>query len=453
MVNSIRVSIATATVIATLFCGCGSYDNEGKNVVGKESFIVEKDTFKPIVDLPKEAIQAGFDAFAKESNTTAKRAILGIKSYKIHYNTTDDNGKSVKASGLITVPALTKEFLTAYKNNQIPGLDNPEHNDFTLSIVSDQHGTIFSRDKSPTIDIGPTKPNSLSTLFSSAALFMTVQPDYIGLGDSDIPHPFVLEKSLANATVDMIKASIAFANKAGLPINGQVFLSGYSEGGYATLAAAKEIEENQPDINLMAVAPMAGPYDMEKMGLIALSSPVMPFPPYLANVVHSYSEVYSDIDEKEIITDKYQPILSTIFDGDHNRSVAYISLPHVSSEEPNILEAQNPSKLFKSSIMSDYQNDENTPLRKRFKENSPIDWKPTVPMKLIHCTNDEVIPYKMSELAYNSFQKNGSSTVELTPIDGVTADPARYESVHGNCGVASYGVVIPWFVKVRKGEK
>jgi pimeloyl-ACP methyl ester carboxylesterase len=452
MIKQIKLSLLVSGVVMALFTGCG-YDNEDENIVGKDALIVSADTFKTIVDLPKEAIQAGFDAFAASTGTTANKALLGIKSYKIHYNTTDDNGKSVRTSGLITVPILTEAFITAYKNNQIPGLDNPKHDDFTLSIVSDQHGTIFSRDKSPTIDIGPTKPNTLSTLFSSAALFMTIQPDYIGLGDSNTTHPFVLEKSLANATVDMVRASIAFANKAGLPINGQVFLSGYSEGGYATLAAAKDIQKNHPEINLKAVAPMAGPYDMETMGTISLSSPVMPFPPYLADVVYSYSKVYSDVDEKKIITDKYQPILNTIFDGEHNATVAYISLPHVSQTEPDILVAQNPSTLFKSSIMSDYQNDENTPLRKRFKENSPIDWKPTMPMKLIHCTNDMIIPYKMSEIAYDSFQKQGSTTVELVPINGVTADAAKHESVHGNCAFAAYAQVVPWFASVRKGGK
>ena len=442
MVKRIKLSLVVSAVALALFTGCG-YDNEDENVVGA-NLILNANTFTPVIDLTKEQLQAGFDFVATESNTTAQTARLGIKSYKINYMTTDDNGKSVRTSGLITVPTLTKEFLDAYKADIIPGLNNSEKRDFSLSIVSDQHGTIFEDAKSPTLE----DPNKLSYIFSGAALFMTVQPDYIGFGDSNESHPFILEKSLANCTVDMIKASIAFANKAGLPINGQVFLSGYSEGGFATMAAAKEIQANHPDINLKAVAPMAGPYDMETLGSISVAAPVMPFPPYLAYVVHAYSEVYDDIDSKDIITNAYQPMLSTLFDTEHNRSAIYMALPNVYIGD----KSQSPDKLLQASLMSDYQNDKNTPLRKRFAENSPIDWKPTMPMKILHCKNDMVIPYKMSELAYASFMEQGANPdiVKLVPIDGVTAAGG---SVHGNCGLAAYAQVIPWFASIRRGEK
>jgi pimeloyl-ACP methyl ester carboxylesterase len=435
MVKQIKLSLLVSGVVMALITGCG-YDNEDKNIVG-DNLVITKNTFVPVAKFSKEAIQAGFTA-----THVPFPAQLGINSYKINYMTTDDNGNAVEASGLVTVPQLSKEFLVGFKALK--------KRDFSLSIVSDQHGTIFTDAEAPTKEISATKPNTLSTLFSAAALYMTVQPDYIGHGDSKGEHPFILEKSLANSTVDMIEAAIAFANKAGLPINGQVFLSGYSEGGYATLAAAKEIQQHHPDIELKAVAPMAGPYDLESIGLGAISAPMMAFPPYLAYVVHSYDKSYKDVSAKDIIVDKYQPILNTIFDGEHNSSVAYISLPNVLTGGQD---GQTPDKLFKSTFMSSYQNDKTQPLRKHFAENSPIDWKPTVSMKLVHCTNDNIIPYEMSQLAYKSFKAKGSTSVELVPIDTVTADKTKHETVHGNCARAAYGVVIPWFNDIREGKK
>ncbi len=438
MVKEIKLTLISGVVALTLLSGCGGYDNENKNVVGS-NLILSQETFKPIVDVPKAAIQAGLNA-----QGAGQQALLGIKSYKINYKTTDAHGKEIVASGLITIPAITPQFMAAYKK------DNNGSN-FSLSIVSDQHGTIFTKAEAPTAEALAThRPNALATMFSGVAGFMTVQPDYPGYGDSNVSHPFILEKPLANSTVDMIEAAIAFANKAGLPINGQVFLSGYSEGGYATMAAAKEIQEHHPEIHLMAVAPMAGPYDLEKIGLGVFSQPVMAFPPYLAYVIKAYSDTYDDVKLSDIIVDKYLPVVKTVFDGEHNATVAYVSLPNILSGNPS---DQAPDKLFKASFMSDYQNDPNDPLRKHFIENSPINWKPAVPMKLLHCTNDEIIPYAMSQIAYQAFTKQGAKSVELVPIEGVTADVTKQETVHGNCAPVAYSKVIPWFAQIRKGEK
>ncbi|RUM66628.1 MAG: hypothetical protein DSZ05_04025 [Sulfurospirillum sp.] len=437
MVQRVKLTLISGVVALTLFSGCGGYDNENKNVVGS-NLILSQATLTPVVDVPKAVIQAGLDA-----QGSTQHALLGVKSYKIDYRTKDAKGNNVVASGLITIPAITPDFMAAYK--QKTGTD------FSLSIVSDQHGTIFTKAEAPTAKAEATHmPNALSAAFSGVAGFMTVQPDYLGYGDSNTSHPFILEKPLANTTVDMIKAAIAFANKAGLPINGQVFLSGYSEGGYATMAAAKEIQEHHPEIHLMAVAPMAGPYDLEKIGLGAISAPVMAFPPYLAFVIKAYSDAYDDVKLSDIIVDQYLPTVKSLFDGEHNATVAYVSLPNMLSGNPA---DQAPGKLFKASFMSNYQNDANYPLRKHFKENSPIDWKPAIPMKLLHCTNDEIIPYGMSQIAYQKFTAAGATSVELVPIDSVTADPAKHETVHGKCAPVAYSQVIPWFDKIRKGEK
>ncbi len=437
MIKEVKTALFSAMTAVVLLGGCGGYDNENENVVGS-NLVLTPDTFKPVVTVTKEQIQAGLDAAG-----SGQQALLGLKSYVINYKTRDEHGKEVVASGLLTIPDISPQFMKAYKAKT--------GTDFSLSIVSDQHGTIFLNSEAPSVAAKSSHmPNDLATAYSAVAGFMTLQPDYIGYGASaDHPHPFVLEKSLANSTVDMIEAAIAFANKAGLPINGQVFLSGYSEGGYATMAAAKEIQEHHPEIHLMAVAPMAGPYDMEKMALGAISQPVMAFPPYLAFVIKAYADTYEDVNLSDVIVEKYQPVVNTIFDGEHNTTVAYLSLPNmVQTHNPA---DQAPDKLFKSSFMSDYQNDPNLPLRKHFKENSPIDWKPQMPMKLIHCKNDDIIPFAMSQIAYQAFVNQGATNVEIVPIEGVQATPPA--TIHGACAKAAYPQVIQWFDTVRKGGK
>jgi len=419
--------------ISVFFSGCGTSGNEGSNSVG-DNLVVTDTTYTPVVDLSKDTVQAMYDYQAQQSGTPALTASVGIKSYKIDYKTTDESGNEVIASGLVTIPVLTPEFLAYIKQST--------GRDFTLSIVSDQHGTIFLNSDAPSASTN-ADPDTLAMLFTGVGVFMTVQPDYIGYGDSNQTHPYIIEKSSANATVDMITAAIAFANNLGMPLNGQVFLSGYSEGGYATMAAAKEIQENHPDINLKAVAPMAGPYDVEAMGLATLSAPAMAFPAFLAEMAYSYSDIYG-IDIYSLVNEPYASALPTLFDGEHSGAEITYALP---------LPQSAPTDLFVSTFVDDYLTNEQNELRLKFKENSVIDWTPKMPMKLVQCTNDEIIPYQITtQKAYDTFVENGATSVEIVPIDGVTADYSAGEFVHSNCATSAYAIVLPWFDAVRKGE-
>ena len=424
--------LLSVSLTALLLSGCG-IDNTDENVVGNNLLVTEQ-TFTPTMTLPQAALGA--------------TALAGIKSYKINYMTTDASGNDVKASGLITIPDLTQDFFTAYKNNMIPGLDNPTKSDFTFSIVSDQHGTIFTNAESPSNTTPATiaDNNPLAIAFSASALFITVQPDYLGYGDSNVSHPFILEKTLANSTVDMIKAAISFTNQAGLPTNGQVFLSGYSEGGYATMAAAKEIQANHPDIHLMAVAPMAGPYDVEQMAIGTLSADMMAFPPFLAYLAHAYAKKYDDVTITDIVNAPYVSMLSTLFDGEHTGTEIYGALPNVFNG------GQETDKLFVPSYSDDIIGNPDNAMRVRFAENSVIDWTPKMPMKLYHCTNDMIIPYTMSTLAHTSFTDSGSTSVELAPINSIDTNLSNPTQVHAECAPAAYAQVVPWFAAIRKGK-
>jgi pimeloyl-ACP methyl ester carboxylesterase len=434
MVKKLGLLTLTSSIVMTLFLGCGDIKNENDNIVG-ENLLLTAESFNPIVDIPKEVLQAGFDAQAQATGTEAQKALLGIKSYKINYMTTDESGKKVKASGLITVPALTAEFIAGYKQQS--------GKDFTLSIVSDQHGTIFLSSEAPTKIAENGTPTRLSTSISGAALFMTVQPDYLGYGDSNGSHPYLLEKSSASVTVDMIKASIAFANKAGLPINGQVFLSGYSEGGYVTMAAAKEIEKNHPDINLMAIAPMAGPYDLNVTGMGILAPQGANFdtnmsrPDFIGGIVNSYAQA-NNFDLETILNDPFATTLPTLYDAKH------------SGEEIRAELTNSIQDFFLPSYRMDFLTNPNNALKQAFVDNTPLDWTPKTKVKLLHCTNDGVISPVLSQIAYAKLTANGSTSVELELID--TIPDNVLPSVHVICGSQTYKSAITWFSKIRTGE-
>jgi pimeloyl-ACP methyl ester carboxylesterase len=448
MVRFTEKSLICSTVLlALLFVGCGDIGNEGKNSAltfdDVKSYVTQEPTIGfDSASTNQQILATSINAGLAPSNPNYKVA-FGIKSYKIIYTTTDDKGLDVNASGLVTIPIPTEAFLNALK---------AQGRTYSMSIISDQHGTIFEDKDAPTTSVGGLPafmgviqanqiPSStpLPFLMSAVGGFITVQPDYIGYGASkgSHSHPYLLEKSSASATVDLIKAVVKFANDSNLPFNGQVFLSGYSEGGYVTMATAKEIEANHPYINLMGIAPMAGPYDLNATAMGVISQPTMGRPDFIGGIINSYASVY-DFNLTDILNEPYATILPELYTGE------------TSSEDIRGELDENVSKFFVPTYRYDFLTNQNNNLRKAFVENTPLDWSPKTKVKLLHCTNDEVISSQLSQIAYAKLSENNNTNVELELIDEIL--DGTPPSVHVVCGTKTYPIAIDWFNKIRTGE-
>ena len=143
-----------------------------------------------------------------------------VKVIKIEYQTTDSKSVLKRASGAIMVP-ITSEV---------------------LPILSINHGTIVKRTQ--VASEGPMNSvEGVGGLITASLGYLTCVPDYLGYGVSKEIHPYVHAKSLSISIIDMIRATIHYSHAEEINISDQLYLTGYSEGGYATLAAQKEIEE------------------------------------------------------------------------------------------------------------------------------------------------------------------------------------------------------------------
>ena len=134
----------------------------------------------------------------------------------------------------------------------------PQDSDHAFGIVSWQHGTVVKRNSVSSV----SGFNIISMAYSSSGYIYT-EPDYLGLGqDSEDFHPYCINIPSANSVIDIIRAARNFSNDSeSIQFNNQVSLVGYSEGGYATLAAQKMMEEQfSNEFNITLSLPMAGPY-------------------------------------------------------------------------------------------------------------------------------------------------------------------------------------------------
>ena len=311
----------------------------------------------------------------------------GVSLYTITYNTTY-KGENIKASGLVAFPETT---------NNVP-------------ILNFNHGTTSLHRDAPTEDLFQY------IFFSNAASagYIFVIPDYLGFGVSDdILHPYYRSDITGLTIVDMLRATKELAEIEGYNFNGDVFLSGYSEGGFATMSAHKTLEENNfQGLNLVASAPAAGGYDMTGMLNYFLSLEIYHQPYYLAYVAFSYKTSYDwGLQLSDIFNEPYASLIPQYFNGQHSGG----EINSVLSYSVNLLLNEN----FRNNF---YTDPSLNVVVEAFEENSFNQWVPKTKMFMYHGTVDITVPYQNSVDTYNNFITNGvnSSLVEFIPLESQT---------------------------------
>lgn len=325
-----------------------------------------------------------------------------VDVFKIVYNTVDTKGQITIASGAL--------FLPTGKNN--------------LSIASIQHGTQTKR--TSVASVNPL--NGAEGLIGASLGYFVVMPDYLGLGESVMVHPYHHQKTSAATVIDMIRAGRAYASSKNISLNGQVFLLGYSEGGYVTMAAQKEIEKKYSnEIKLAASAPMAGAYDLNLTAQKIIAQSTYNQPSYLAYFMAAYDQIYGWNKLADIFNSPYAERMNSLFDGTKTTT------------EINAQLTSNIAQLFKQSFKDSYLNGTFKLLTDAFNENSLLNFKPVTPTKLFHGDADEYVPYENSERARDYFVSQGVN-VELITIKGGT---------HLSSAVPSVIAAIQWFESLR----
>jgi pimeloyl-ACP methyl ester carboxylesterase len=230
---------------------------------------------------------------------------------------------------------------------------------------------------------------------------LVVAPDYIGYGASkNLPHPYEHAASLASASLDMLRATREFCKQEKIQLNDKNFLLGYSEGGFATLALHKLIEEQHAaEFTVTASAPGAGAYHKSAFAdYILKSEQPLNFLSSYVWVLDTYNRVYNI-----------------------NRPLTtYFQEPWASKLQANPLAKvpEQPKQLFAEPFRAGILNKTDQPMTAAFRDNDIYDWRPRAPLALFHGTNDDYVPFFNSEDAYKAMRARGATQVELHPITG-----------------------------------
>ena len=350
-----------------------------------------------------------------QAGTIKSAAELSVDIYTITYKTTF-NGEEITASGMVCVPLDIEDAKGA------------------MPLMSFQNGTNVQHANAPSVNPEYDLYKFLESVASTG--FIIAVPDYIGFGaSSDRFHPYLDAESTTQSVVDMIRATKELMEERNLDINysDDLYIAGYSQGGWATLHLQKEIETNYPtEFNLKASACGAGPYNLLYLNSYVMGLQTYPKPYFMGYMLNSYTKLGSISNSlDEIFNEPYASRISQMYDGTHDDTYLNDQLS-TSIEE-----------LYTEAYRNGYASSPNYgSLRTTLLANSVDEWDVQTPLLLAHGKDDTFVPAQVSVNMYNDLLDYGVSESKLTlaVVDGV-----GHQS-----GIVPIGIAfVNWFLELK----
>lgn len=285
----------------------------------------------------------------------------GVRAYRLTYRTITPQGAPTTATGLFVLP---------------------EGGAHRLDLVSDTHGTMAHRDYAPSV----TEDSGRYAAYLQASAGRAVAaPDYLGLGKGPGFHPYMDTRSAVTVSLDMLRASHTAAQRLGRPLTGDVYASGFSQGGQVAMALGKALESGgDRRFTLRALAPVSGPYDLEHAETPALfdgrinSTSALFYMTYFLTAQNRLHPLWKD--PSEAFRQPYAGIVDGLFDTNHFEEEIIPALPATLKE------------LLTDDYYRRLQHPTGALLKALRAQDGNCAWKPDVPVRLYSSSGDTDVP-------------------------------------------------------------
>ncbi|MEY3124832.1 MAG: hypothetical protein RLZZ573_1352, partial [Pseudomonadota bacterium] len=334
-------------------------------------------------------------------------AVCDVKVVPLNYNTVGVSGEAANASGVMLVP--TGSGL---------GCSSP------AALVAYAKGTDVQK---PRTLANPADGETFLLAATYAAKgYVVVATDYLGFAQSTYAyHPYLHADSEASSVIDSIRAARKAATSVGATLSGKVMVTGYSQGGHASMAAHRAIErDNASEINLVAGAHLAGPYNMSgSLKVPAAIAGVQFFVPYL---VTAWQKVYGNI-YSSVATAFKAPYASYIETLLPHPTLTYGTLPYDTTTTPPTLWlpgalSETPDQardaMFQAAFITDIQTNNSSPLYVAAKKNDLLGWNPKSKLLLCGGAGDPTVsPAVHQNVMKADFDSRGLTNVSSVDVD------------------------------------
>ena len=347
-----------------------------------------------------------------------------VKVVSLNYNTVGVKGEKTNASGVMLIPSGSAAACTA-----------------AAGLVAYAKGTDVQK---PRMLANPGDPETfLLAAMYAAQGYAVVATDYLGFAKSAYTyHPYLHADSEASSVIDSIRAARRAAATLSAPLSGKVMVTGYSQGGHSSMAAHRAIErDNANEINLVAGAHLAGPYNMSgSFKTTRVIGGYQFFVPYLVTAWQKiYGNIYSDVNA--VFKPPYADGIESLLPSPtltYSTLLTSGKLPGINGETPT----QARDLLFQPAFIADTQTNDTNALYLAGKKNDLLGWSPKSRLLLCGGAGDPTVPPTLHQTVmkadFDSRKLSNVSSVDVDPsIQAVygavlTSSPATYYgSYHG----------------------
>ncbi|MFG3282656.1 hypothetical protein [Streptomyces sp. NPDC048111] len=280
-----------------------------------------------------------------------------MSAYRVVYRTTGSTGAPTTASQLVVLPRSAAR---------------------RLPVVSWLHGTtVYRKDVASE---NPASGDRLAALLLASTGRAVSAPDYIGLGSGPGLHPYGDPAATVSASVDGLRAARALVRLDGRELEPRVQVSGFSQGGPATMMVGRALQEGAADgyFRLGALAPVSGPFHLSAFEAAAADDEIDKSGLYLAYFATAWNRMYGLYrSPSEAFKPPYDQEVESLFDGNHTTEEIADALPPASKD------------LFTADFLDKVREPSGVLKRRLRPLDTTCDWKPDVPVGIFYARGDK----------------------------------------------------------------
>ena len=354
-------------------------------------------------------------------------AAYGIDRYAVTYTMDNLAGEQDTVSGLLVVP---RSFVATQR----------------FPVLVSQHGTTQTKFDVPS-NAGPQ--GDLSTFFASQG-YVTVAPDFLNMGvDQEGFHPYVHARTEALAAIRMMEA-LATDSLYASRTTGDLYLTGYSQGGHASMALHELlVEEFADDYTVTAAAHLSGPYSLSHIMLdeVALKDTMFQYPAFIPYTALAMNAVYDLFDDPaELFAAPYADNIRAFAEGYETGAVALGTLNQqlldslAANGTPGIT-----FEIFTDAFEAELRTNPSSPFRQALRDNDTYDFVNPTPTRLFYCRADDQVRYRNSIVAADTMRLLGAADVEAVDVDS--------DADHGGCILPAVTAAIDFFAQAPSSAR
>jgi hypothetical protein len=236
-------------------CGSSSPTSAVATSTSRGTLIYDPAVRLASLDAPTLAEELGSTSSGEELLELAGTPVCGVDIYYLEYWTVGAKSESATASGALMVPTGSDAPCTGPRPIVLYAHGTNAGKTYNIADIADSTNPAYSE-------------SALIAAVFAAHGYIVVAPNYAGYDISSLAyHPFLNGEQQSKDMADALAAARAALPNSftpGTSDNGQLFVTGYSEGGYVAMATVKAMTAAGQTVT--ASAPMSGPYALEAFG-------------------------------------------------------------------------------------------------------------------------------------------------------------------------------------------